>query len=254
MVKWLLIGWLVAVAAWLTPAACFDEQEVDRIFKEGCDLYEKGEFDQAIQSFESLVAAGVRSSAVYYNLGNSYFKLGHLGKAVVNYRRALVLSPRDEDIRANLDLVRSMVGMRDTTRSIGLGALVEAPTRFLSPEEFQLGFYLTAYLLAICFVWMLFTGGHVRKVMVKIVIIAAIVAVVFLAFERTSQARLNSQSEAVIIARCPLMSGPGNAFERIGELSEGVEVRLRARSGLWLEVELPTGEVGWVRDQAVELI
>jgi uncharacterized protein YgiM (DUF1202 family) len=61
--------------------------------------------------------------------------------------------------------------------------------------------------------------------------------------------------EAVVIAdRTELKSGPGNAFEELASLPDGSEVTLRARSGMWIEVKLPTGEVGWVREKDIETI
>lgn len=44
---------------------------------------------------------------MYYNLGNSYYKIGEIAKAVLNYERALLLQPGNSDIRANLEVARA---------------------------------------------------------------------------------------------------------------------------------------------------
>jgi uncharacterized protein YgiM (DUF1202 family) len=65
-------------------------------------------------------------------------------------------------------------------------------------------------------------------------------------------ARFQGDSDGVVIAEhAELRSGPGDTFDELGRLRDGVEVRLRAKSGIWLEVRLPTGEIGWVRDQDI---
>ncbi len=249
-----MVGVLAVICCLQASSAGPGSSELQQTFSRGCRLYDEGEFAEAVQSFQSLVEAGVRSSAVYYNLGNSYFRLGEIGRAVVNYRRALVLSPRDDDIRANLELVRSMVGYRDTTSSTGLAALVEIPFKIFSPEEFELAFYTIVYVVALCFVVVLFSSGRLRQIMLRVLVTCIVLSILFFTLERSSRDRLNNTSEAVLVSGCPLRSGPGDAFEQLAQLPEGVEVKLKARSGLWLEVKLPTGEVGWVREQAVELL
>ena len=64
----------------------------------------------------------------------------------------------------------------------------------------------------------------------------------------------NSDGAVVVGEEVELRSGPGNAFERIATLRDGVEVRLKSRSAMWVEVELPTGEVGWLRDTEIQKI
>ena len=47
------------------------------------------------------------SAEVYYNLGNAYYRTDNITKAVLNYERAHLLSPGDEDISFNLQFARS---------------------------------------------------------------------------------------------------------------------------------------------------
>ena len=53
------------------------------------------------------------SAALYFNLGNALFKSGQIGRAIVNYRLAGQLAPRDPDIRANLRFARNHVDGAD---------------------------------------------------------------------------------------------------------------------------------------------
>jgi tetratricopeptide (TPR) repeat protein len=69
--------------------------------------YVKGDYKAAIEIYESLAANNGESADVYYNLGNAYYKSENIAKAVLNYERALLLNPDDEDIRFNLELARS---------------------------------------------------------------------------------------------------------------------------------------------------
>ena len=72
----------------------------------GDSAYIKEDYAAAIQIYEALLKSG-EASEVYYNLGNSYYKIGEIAKAVLNYERALLLQPGNSDIRANLEVARA---------------------------------------------------------------------------------------------------------------------------------------------------
>lgn len=77
------------------------------ITKENADNeYLKGNYHQAIKDYEELLKKGA-SADLYYNLGNAYFRSQDVTHAVLNYERALMLSPGDKDIRFNLEFARS---------------------------------------------------------------------------------------------------------------------------------------------------
>ncbi|MSU58765.1 MAG: tetratricopeptide repeat protein [Pedosphaera sp.] len=72
-------------------------------------LYEEKKFPAAATGYETVVKGGSASPALWFNLGNAYFKSGQLGRAVVAYRRAAQATPRDPDVRANLQFARQQV-------------------------------------------------------------------------------------------------------------------------------------------------
>ena len=229
--------------------------DADALFSRGCDLYENGDFDEAAEHFEVLLASGIRDADVYYNLGNAYYKQGQLGKAVANYRRALVLAPRDGDARVNLDLLRSIIGFRDTTTSYDVGAVVFFPLRLASPRELQIVSYIGYYLAVAAFLVVLFAKGRLRRDMLRVAAVVVIVTLECFVVARYGIDRAGGESEGVVIVdQAEMMSGPGTAFDELVRLPDGVEVRLKARSGIWIEVELRTGEIGWIRQQDIETI
>jgi len=78
-------------------------------FEAANQLYEEGKFADAAAGYEQLVQAGRVSAALYFNLGNAWFKSGQMGRAIAAYRRAERLAPRDPDVRANLQFARNQV-------------------------------------------------------------------------------------------------------------------------------------------------
>ncbi len=82
------------------PAAAFEAAN---------KLYEEGRFAEAAAAYQKLAPPGRTSAALCFNLGNACFKAGQLGRALAAYRQAELLTPRDPDLRANLQFARSQV-------------------------------------------------------------------------------------------------------------------------------------------------
>ena len=95
----LLVFYLLLTPSLLTPASAVTKSEAD-------SSYVRGQYQQAITQYEALLKQGA-SADLYYNLGNAYYRTENIPEAVLNYERALLLSPGDRDIRFNLQIARS---------------------------------------------------------------------------------------------------------------------------------------------------
>ena len=81
-------------------------QSTTQLYTSANSLYKNKQFEQATVAYEKILMQGYRTPEVYYNLGNSYFKLHNNGKAILNFERAQKLAPDDEDIAHNLKLAQ----------------------------------------------------------------------------------------------------------------------------------------------------
>jgi tetratricopeptide (TPR) repeat protein len=93
-----MIAFLPAQSSAAVSAAAFDSAN---------KLYEEGKFADAAAAYEKLAQSGETSAALYFNLGNAFFKSGQIGRAVAAYRTAQQITPRDPDLRANLQFARN---------------------------------------------------------------------------------------------------------------------------------------------------
>ncbi|NUN14698.1 MAG: tetratricopeptide repeat protein [Myxococcales bacterium] len=86
-------------------------QSLEELFEKGNALYWEGKYTEAVSTYTDLVEKyGVSNSQLYYNLGTACIRANKPGLAIFYLKRALKLSPSsalEEDIRANLDLVRA---------------------------------------------------------------------------------------------------------------------------------------------------
>ena len=96
----LLLAFLISHSSFLISSAAVPlKSQADSAFVQE-------HYQQAIKDYEALLKQGV-SAELYYNLGNAYYRMDNMTQAVLNYERALLLSPGDKDIRFNLQMARS---------------------------------------------------------------------------------------------------------------------------------------------------
>ena len=79
----------------------------DSLLNKANNHYLEGNFDKAAELYQTLVDSGYHNAELYFNLGNSYFKLNRIPYAILNYERAYLLKPNDEDIEFNLEFART---------------------------------------------------------------------------------------------------------------------------------------------------
>jgi tetratricopeptide (TPR) repeat protein len=247
------------------------------IFAEGNALYETADFDGAIQRYTRLVDEGVRNKDLFYNLGNAYYKVGQLGRAVLFYERARRAAPRDRDVRENLSLLRSQ--LRDKQFVQEQNRVVEAVMwlhRNLNTREMislASGFYLLLCLLGIVFVVRdsapvakayrrisLVSPGRLAGLSKPQDLMAAIVVVAFLFVSTGVSAygkwtREQRRDAAVVLdAEVAVYSGPTEDTTLQFKVHEGTMVRIEDERRDWMRIELPGGLSGWVNVSAVERI
>ena len=83
------------------------QNEAEALFLEANKAYEQSEYDTAILIYDRLEASGLISWELYYNKANSFYKLNDIAYAIINYERALRLSPNNNDIAFNLRLANT---------------------------------------------------------------------------------------------------------------------------------------------------
>lgn len=111
------IGVVACVALLVATARAGAADERTEAFEHANAAFAAGDFAAARDGFAALVAQEGPSAAALYNLGNASFRAGRIGESILSYERALLLAPRDQDVRANLRQVRTAAGLEEPTPS-----------------------------------------------------------------------------------------------------------------------------------------
>lgn len=220
----------------------------------GNQSYEAGQYAEAVEIYESIVAAGVQNSALYYNLGNAYFKQGDLGRAILNYRRAQSLAPRDADVAANLSVARSQTLDKLEADEGPLTNLVQVAEEWLTLSEASM-LALFLWVLASLFAIVAILSVRLRRISLWIMALLGVLLLMGL-FSMANRYYVQQTSPpAVIVAQeVDVTSGPGTGQQYLVEFSlhTGAEVRLLESRPGWRRVALPGNDFqGWVPTEAV---
>ena len=229
-------------------------------------LYEAGRFAQAAQAYEQLADQGYAGSALFFNLGNAYFRQGDLGRAILNYRRAQRLAPRDGDIETNLRIARAQAvgqleadeesGPGDSPDGLPLGMASDALGRWLTLNELAMG-ALAAWILFMLLLLLFMSArtGSTWKRGLKVALAASALVLALGVFALGSYLITDqTESEGVVVAaEVNVTSGPGVQYPAELALQSGAEIELVERRGSWVRLALPGGELeGWVPAHTVE--
>ena len=96
-----------SLSVFLMVASCSFSMDSHKLFHEANDLFINKKYKKSIELFEKIIDSGQENSAVFYNLGNAYYRLGDIGQAIWAYRNANRFSPRDKDITHNLKIAEA---------------------------------------------------------------------------------------------------------------------------------------------------
>lgn len=249
---WCFMLVLSLSAASFIAASAGKGSEPGYIFYKGNALYEEEDYDGAIAEYTKLLDKGLESGNLYFNIGNSYFKKGETGRAILYYERARRLIPKDGDLDANESYARSLIMGSEsegskTWKELIVGVFdvftIDGLTVFLS--ALYAGFLL--FLLAGLFLRSL---KRFNRFVLPVLLIIFVLGTLSL-YHRTSVL----DKEAVIISESvDAKFEPLDSATAYFNLHEGMKVNVVETKRDWSKVERFDGKAGWITSDSMERI
>ena len=224
-------------------------------FKNGNQLYQQGDYNGAIRSYESILDARQQSAEVYFNLGNCYYKLNKVAPAIYNYEKALTLKPNDKDIINNLNFAKKLtIDEIKEVPKVGFEKLVRDFTAAYHYNTWAWISVVLAVLFLLFFLGYYFSALTLYKrvffVGMFFVVFAILISVLSAIFEKNHYQ--NERPAIIFNEMVSVKSEPKQTSSEVLELHEGTKVFVLESFDGWHKVQLTDGTEGWLEKSEVK--
>ena len=223
-------------------------------FEKANQLYKSGNFQEAIENYESLLITEKQSAEIYFNLGNCYYKLHQVAPAIYNFEKALLINPDDEVAKTNLEYAKKLkIDEIKEIPKVGFGKLLQDVTSKFSYDSWAWTSVFLAFVILLFFIGYYFS----KKAVVKrtffsgmfLLLIGILITVSAGIFEKN---RYYNDKPAIVFAEITLLkSEPKISGKTLFTLHEGTKVGVLESKAGWKKVQLSDETVGWIEDDAI---
>lgn len=230
--------------------------QVSDPFEQGNNAYNKGKYNEAIEYYQEVLDQQLHSPALYFNLANAYYKLGHVAESVFYFEKARLLDPKDLEIRNNIRFAKNMT----------LDSIEELPkTQLQTIRDYCLGMLsLTQWSkLVILLAWLCafsFIGYRLSRSITMKRLLFGLGFFLFLIFGlgivlMEQKKSLSQIKKAIVFSEeVSVWSEPNNRADVLFLLHEGTSLEVVDQLEGWSKIMLANGSQGWIEISAIKLL
>ncbi len=210
-------------------------------FSKANQQYAQGNFKQAISGYESIVRAGRWSANLFYNLGNAWFRSGDLGRAILNYERALALEPHHPEAAANLQIARDEAGALEMQPS-----WPERYLRFATVNEYAVAAAVIFWATAFGFVALIFARRRSKTLMALVICCLFLFVLAIYSVYALNHGNKGQGLAIVTGKEVQARLATADTANSVLALPPGSEIKVLSARGEWLYAALPNNLRGWI--------
>lgn len=238
-------------------ASSLYSQNINELMQSAGNYYRNGEFNKAIEIYEKIKNDNYEGTSLYFNLANSYYRIGKLGFAILNYERALKFTPSDEDVKHNLAFANlSTVDRIQPLPTFFLFEWWESLLASLSVNGWTYVSFFIYLVLMILIVIYFFAKTIFQQ---KLILFSGLgVLVIFLIVVSLTIVKINREETVIcgvlIEQSTTVKTSPDQKSTDAFVIHEGLKVNLEDQLDEWIKIRLADGKVGWIQKTSVEKI
>jgi tetratricopeptide (TPR) repeat protein len=249
-------AWSLALLFFVLPFTS-TAQDASTLMTVGNNAYNEGLYDSAVNVYHQIESRELEAPALFYNLGNAYFKRGDIPSAILYYEKAKKLDPNNEDIDYNLSIANSMIVDK-----------IERVPELVFKRWWNYFYNMfnadtwTLLSLASWFILIFFTGLFILTKRRSLRKLAFYMGVLFL-FTTVASFGLASQKyyygkehhQAIIFTpTITVKSSPTVSAVDLFVVHEGTKVSILDEVNDWIKIRIPDGSVGWLPAESIREI
>jgi len=214
------------------------------------ELYHEKNYQGAADIFEKLIDQGATNGYLYYNLGNTYMRLGNTGGAILNYLRAQLLLPRNENLDANL---RYAINQTQDQLSPSRGGLI--PSLLFWVDSISLIEHFEILILFNIIFWCICIGSlYYRKPLWKSLkkISMAILLLAFFSTGIKYYLLSNHKIGVIMDKKVDVKSDRNTQNVTLFELHEGAIISVNQEDREWAHISVSADKSGWIPIESID--
>ena len=227
-------------------------------FTEANNFYNNSKYEKSVEIYLEILDSGHHSAELYYNLGNSFYKLNNIANSILYYEKSLKLNPKDKDVTNNLKMVNNGI----------IDDVVKIPESFINKQLNNLSNYFSyaswgsisiifSFLFLLVFIIYFFSKDPIVKrasftsLFILVVLIGITLKISFNAYEKN-----HIEKYAIIFStKIEIKSEPNERSENLLTLHSGTKVKIiDSFNEKWVKIKLVNGQEGWINNNEIKII
>lgn len=238
----------------IAPFFVFAQETNEQLWAKANAFYTTEEYQQALSTYEQILTTGEESAKLYFNLGNAYFKTGDINNAILNYERARVLAPQDEDIAFNLRIANQYVVTQ--IEELPKPFFLRWKTRVINKYPTDTWAYISigSFILFLLLLGAFFFSKTVavKRISFWIGIFSIILSGFAISNAAQQKAKINNRNNAIVFCpRVTVKSSPSETGTDLFLIYEGLKLEVTDQLDSWTEIKLADGNQGWLPDSCI---
>ncbi|HSQ46320.1 MAG TPA: tetratricopeptide repeat protein [Lutibacter sp.] len=232
-------------------------QTSGELFSKANDFYKNGQYTKAIEVYLNIEKSGLESDDLFFNLGNSYYKLNKVAPSIYYYEKALKLNPMHQDASNNLVFAKRMtIDIIEDLPKTFLQRFSSNVIQKLTYNTWAILAVIASFLAAVLFLLYYFSDAPKRKIFYfNITIFAVFVMAVTVIFAYSNFETTQKSSNAIVFSsKSEIKNSPSLDGETVFELHEGTKVTILDALSNWKKIKIADGKIGWVNTADIKEI
>ena len=250
MRKYLFLLTLLWNIAYAAPTA------TEALWQKGNDWYKNKQYDSAIACFEQIAKGHPTDAILYYNLGNTYYRMNLVPKAVLNYERAIWIKPDFKEAKENLLLTKNRINNR--LPEVGEIFFINWWNHLTRGDRAN----TWAIISLVLFIGLIIVLSYNRMkrtadgapIPGQVPFFMGLFWLCFFILSYFSAMNSNNSGLAVVMQNDSPMMNVNLAGKPLGMIPEGTTIHIKTEKGDWAEVTLPDGRTGWIALANIEKV
>lgn len=224
-------------------------------FEKATEAYNSGAYEEALGLYEEILSSGKHSAALYFNMGNAHYKLGHIAPSIYYFEKALLLDPADQEVKANLAFAQNMtVDAIQPLPDTEIGQAFRGLIGSLTMDQWAI---LGIVLMSLFVISYLLYFGLSQPNLKRIALIAGFFMLILSLLSTTAaylsyNNYLQDQPAIIFNEVVTVRAEPNENASEAFLLHEGTKVQVLDSLSTWKKIEIADGQTGWMPSDALK--